>query len=69
MPVIKFRSIEEMNRTPLPVAPGSDQKLLQRIDRLWRRAMKLRPRRPWPRGVFRFCSIEEAQAARERRSG
>jgi len=67
--MIKFRSIEEMNLTPLPAAPGNDRKLLQRIDRLWRRAMKLRPRRPWPRGVFRFRSIEEAQAARERGCG
>lgn len=66
MPIEKFRSIEEMNeadRRRLQEPAGED--LWKRIDRVWRRASLLR-RHNYPRGVFKFRSIEEAQEARRR---
>jgi hypothetical protein len=62
MPVEKFRSAEEMNAAPLRVVSGNA------FDRFVRHCARYRilfPRR-YPRGVFRFRSLEEAQAARER---
>lgn len=66
MPIQKFRSLEEMNeadRQRLREPAGED--LWERIDRVWRRASLL-ARRNYPRGVFKFRSIEEAQEARRR---
>lgn len=62
MGVQKFRSIEEMGAAPVIV--GTDQgfeRFLRHCQRYWR----LSPRK-FPRGVFKFRSIEEAQAAREK---
>jgi hypothetical protein len=42
-----------------------DDACLDRIRKLWARSALLAPR-IYPRGVFRFRSLEEAQAARER---
>jgi hypothetical protein len=61
MPVQKFRSVEEMPRPERVVAPD----LADRIRALWRRARLLSPPAPMKRGVTRFRSIEEANAARE----
>lgn len=59
MPVQKFRSIEEMNRAP---EPDSQAPPFERFLRLCAQYSALVPR--YPRGVFKFRSIEEAQAAR-----
>lgn len=62
MPVKKFRSVAEMPRV-LPCEPLSEE-LIGRIARLWSRASAMSPR-VYPRGVFKFRSLEEAQAARD----
>lgn len=60
MPVQKFRSIEEMSRAPVTVRA---EESFERFVRHCARMLQLAPRR-YPRGVFRFRTIEEAQAAR-----
>lgn len=62
MPVQKFRSIEEMERAPVLVAPSES---FGRFIRHCARYRRLSPR-TYPRGVYRFRSVEEAQEARER---
>jgi hypothetical protein len=62
MPVEKFRSIEEMDAAPLR---ATDHDAFERFVRHCAR-YRLIARRTYPRGVFRFHSIEEAQAARTR---
>ena len=67
MPVERYRSAEEMNAAPARVIPGEAfERFVRHCARYW----KIAPRR-YPRGVFRFRTIEEAQAARDRvtRSG
>jgi len=62
MPVEKFRSAEEMNAAPVRAATGKP------FDRFVRHCMRFRqlfPRR-YPRGVFRFRTLEDAQADRDR---
>jgi hypothetical protein len=60
MPVQRFRSIEEMARAPVLVrAEDGFERFLRHCARYWR----LAPRH-YPRGVFRFRTIAEAQAAR-----
>ena len=62
MSVQKFRSIEEMNKAPAPELRGSNfERFLRHCARWWAIAPK-----HYPRGVFKFRSIEEAQAAREK---
>ena len=67
MPVRKFRSAEEMNATPVPRAAGSN------FARFLRHCARFRLISPktYPRGVFKFRNLPEAQAARARdtRSG
>jgi len=63
MPVRKFRSAEEMNATPVfAAAPASD------FDRFLRHCARFRliAPRTYPRGVFKFRDLAEAQAARAR---
>ena len=62
MPVQKFRSAEEMQAAPVQVVYGDA------FDRFVRHCTRYRAIAPrtYPRGVFRFRTIEEAQAARER---
>ena len=62
MPVERYRSGEEMNAAPVPAGDGDG---FERFIRLCRRYWLIAPRR-YPRGVFKFRTIEEAQAARER---
>ena len=62
MPVEKFRSGEEMNAAPFWDMSANP---FDRFVRLCARYRILFPRR-YPRGVFRFRTLEEAQAARER---
>jgi len=60
MPVQKFRSIEEMNNACLPESRIPDfERFLRHCARYW----AIAPKR-YPRGVFKFRSIEEAQKAR-----
>ncbi len=62
MPVQRFRSIEEMNASPvLADSSRSFDRFLRHCARYW-----LIAPRTYPRGVFKFHTIEEAQAARQR---
>ncbi len=65
MPVEKFRSIDDMNASPVPATSvEAVERFLRQCARYWRIAP-----RTYPRGVFKFRSIEDAQAARERIAG
>ena len=62
MTVERYRTIEEMAAAPVIVPPGDGfEPFARQCARYW----KLAPR-VYPRGVFRFPSLAEAQAARER---
>jgi hypothetical protein len=60
VPVQRFRSIEEMNSAPIL---RSDGHAFERFLRHCARYRAIWPR-TYPRGVFKFRGIEEAQAAR-----
>ena len=60
--VQRFRSLEEMGRAAVIVPPGDG---FERFARHCARYFACAPR-IYPRGVFRFHTIEEARAARER---
>lgn len=60
MSVQKFRSIEEMNKAP---EPPSQVPPFERFLRLCAQYSAIAPNR-YPRGVFKFRTIEEAQKAR-----
>lgn len=62
MPVEKYRSGEELNAAPVRARAGD---AFERFVRHCRRYWMLFPRR-YPRGVFKFRTLEEAQAARDR---
>lgn len=64
MSVERFRSIEDMNAARVRSIPGDP---FDRFLRLCARLRGLAPRTTL-RGVFRFRTLEEAQAARERAS-
>jgi hypothetical protein len=60
MPVQKFRSVEEMSRAPVERArPSTFQAFLRHCARYRRLGLAA-----YPRGVFKFRTLEEAQAAR-----
>jgi hypothetical protein len=59
MPVTKYRSVADMPRP----RSGRDETLVLRIRTLWNRAFVLSPP-AFPRGLRRYRSIEEANAAR-----
>ena len=64
--VQKFRSIEEMNKAPVLVRESQEppfERFLRHCARYW----AIAPKR-YPRGVFKFRSIEEAQEARNKHS-
>jgi hypothetical protein len=62
MPVERFRSIEEMNQAPLRELRSSDfERFLRHCARYW----AISPKR-YPRGVFKFHNIEDAQKARKK---
>ncbi len=60
--VQKFRSVEDMASAPVITSAGDG---FERFARHCARYFALTPR-TYPRGVFRFRTIEEAQAARAR---
>lgn len=60
MPVEKFHSLEDMNAAPIR---SDARNALERFIRHCTR-YRLISKRKYPRGVFKFRSIEEAQAAR-----
>jgi hypothetical protein len=62
VPVEKFRSIDEMSSAPVRGETGDA------FDRFLRHCARYRAIAPqiYPRGVFRFRSLEEAQIARSR---
>jgi hypothetical protein len=63
MPVQKFRSVEEMNRAPVLVSRQPDlEQFFRHCARFWAIAPKV-----YPRGVFKFRTIEDAQKARAAR--
>jgi hypothetical protein len=62
VPVKKYRSVEDM--PPVP-PPETVDELMRRISALWARSWAMSPM-VYPRGVFKFRTLEEAQAARER---
>ena len=62
MAVQRFRTIEEMAEAPVAVPPGDGfERFARHCARYWAIAPRV-----YPRGVFKFRSIAEAQAARER---
>jgi hypothetical protein len=63
MPVEKYRRVEDMPRVDW--CETVDEEFFQRVARLWSRSSALSAK-IYPRGVFKFRSIEEAQEARER---
>lgn len=63
MPVHKYRSVEDM--PPVPPCETLDEECLRRIAKLWARSSAFSGM-VYPRGVFKFRSLEEAQQARER---
>ncbi|MEZ5318708.1 MAG: hypothetical protein R2752_15015 [Vicinamibacterales bacterium] len=54
MPVQKFRSIEEMNHAADPRPAADFDRFLRHCARYWRIAP-----RTYPRGVFKFRTIED----------
>jgi hypothetical protein len=60
--VQKFRSVEVMARAAIVVGSGDG---FDRFARHCARYFAIAPR-VYPRGVFRFRTLEEAEAARER---
>lgn len=58
--VERFRSIEEMNGAPVRTTGVSDfERFVRHCARYW-----VLSRKTYPRGVFRFHTLAEAQAAR-----
>lgn len=67
MPVRKFRSVEEMDASRSELwCDEPDAEYFKRLEELWELSSQINPRK-LPKGVFKFRSIDEAQAARDRR--
>lgn len=63
MPVQRFHSVAEMNRAPVLASRLPDvERFLRHCARYWAIAPKV-----YPRGVYKFRSIEDAQQARAAR--
>ena len=60
MSVQRFRTIEEMAAAPVVVPPGEGfERFARHCARYWRVAPRV-----YPRGIYRFRTLAEAQAAR-----
>jgi len=66
MPVQKFKTFEEAEKALWNFKP--DDAYLARIAELWDFATKLNPI-SYPKGIFKFKTIEEANKQTSRRSG
>lgn len=62
MPVYKFKTFEEAERALWNFHP--DEAYYSRVAELWNFANKLSPV-SYPRGIFKFRSLEEANKQRE----
>ncbi len=62
MPVYKFKTCEEAERALWNFHP--DERHFERVKKLWNFANELSPIR-YPRGIFKFKTIEEANAHRD----
>ncbi len=62
MPVFKYKSLDEMRRAQQ--MKSGDPRLLNVLRLVWTRSWILAGRFVPPRGVFKFRSIEEANAHR-----
>jgi len=67
MPVQKFRDSDEARRA-LAISPD-DPRLTARIRALWSFSNQLTPPPPIRRGIHKYRTIEEANAARRRWEG
>lgn len=66
MPIRKFRSIEEMDQARHELwCDRPDAAYFERVGKLWELSSRVNPR-TLPRGVFKFRSLQEAQAHRDR---
>ena len=62
MAVERFRTIEQMAAAPVVVPPGDAfERFVRQCARYWQIAPRI-----YPRGVFRFRTLGDAQSARER---
>ena len=62
MAVQRFRSLEEMAAAPVLTSPGAGfERFARHCARYWAIAPRV-----YPRGVFRFRSLADAQADRDR---
>lgn len=62
MAVQRFRSLEEMAAAPVLASPGEGfERFARHCARYWAIAPRI-----YPRGVYRFRSLADAQAARDR---
>lgn len=62
MPIYKYKTFEDAERALWNFKP--DEKYLERVAELWEFANELNPIN-YPRGIFKFKSIEEANRHRE----
>ena len=62
VPVQRFRSVEEMNAAPVATTESFDR-FLRHCARYWSIAPRI-----YPRGVFKYRTLEAAQRARQRDS-
>lgn len=62
MPVYKYKTLEEAERALWCFSP--DEEYYRRVAELWKFANQLAPVE-YPRGIFKFRSIEEANRHRE----
>ena len=66
MPLKKFRSVEEMDEHRRELwCDEPDAEYFQRVAELWELSSRTNPR-TFPSGVFKYRSLEEAQADRDR---
>lgn len=63
MPVYKYNSFEEAEQALWNAAPP-DERYFERVRQLWNLAEQINRIR-YPRGIFKFTTIEEANAHRE----
>ena len=66
MPLRKFRSVEEMDEQRRELwCDEPEAEYFKRVGELWDLSSRINPRR-FPRGVFKYRNLEEAQADRDR---